>query len=197
MHLCTYALMLLFAGCETTGTPKAPLADQIKQLTQEKTQLQNQFEKSKAENEQLKQQIQTLSNLPEGVKPENIYSVHGIKITRYTNFYDKDKDGKKEKLIVYIQPVDQEGDVIKAAGDMDVQLWDLSKEDGHAQLGQWHITAEQLKKMWFKTLLAVNYRVILDVGGKVENYKDPLTVEVTFTDRLTGKVFKEQKVIKP
>jgi len=193
----TVCLLALAAGCENADSKKPSLADQIEKLKQDKTQLQNQIEQSGAENEQLNQRIQVLSSLPEGVKPENIYSVHEIKITRYTNLYDKDKDGRKETLIVYIQPVDQDGDVIKAAGTVDVELWDLNKEDGHAQLGKWHITANELRKLWFKTLLAVNYRLTLDVGGKVENFKDPLTVTVTFTDYLTGKVFKEQKVIKP
>lgn len=197
MLLCSYALILLFSGCESTNGKKPSWADQVKNLTQEKTQLQSQIEQSGAENEQLKEQIRVLSRLPEGVKAENIYSVHGIKITRYTNFYDKDKDGKKETLIVYIQPVDQEGDIIKAAGDVDVQLVDLNKLDAPARLGQWHVTAEQLRGLWFKTLLTVNYRLTFDVTDKVENFKDPLTVTVTFTDYLTGKVFKEQKAIKP
>jgi len=195
--LCSCALMLLFVGCENAGSPPDVWRNQIKQLTQEKTQLRSQFEQSKTENQLLKQQIQVLSRLPEGVKSENIYSVHGINITRYTNFYDKDKDGRKEKLIVYIQPIDQEGDIIKAAGDVDVQLVDLNKLDAPAQLAQWHVTAEQLRGLWFKTLLTVNYRLTFDVAGKVENFKDPLTVTVTFTDYLTGKIFKEQRVITP
>jgi len=195
--LCSCVLMLLLAGCENASSNKIPLADQVKQLAQEKTLLQTQIEQSRTENEQLKEQIHVLSGLPEGVKPENIYSVHGIKITRYTNFYDKDKDGKKEMLIVYIQPIDQEGDIIKAAGDVDVQLLDLNKADGPVRLGQWHVTAEQLRGLWFKTLLTVNYRLTFDVAGKVENFKEPLTVTVTFTDYLTGKVFKEQRVITP
>jgi cell division protein FtsB len=197
MLLCSYALMHLSVGCENAGSPPDVWRNQIKQLTQEKTQLQSQIEKSKAENQLLEQQIQTLSNLPDGVKAENIYSVHGIKLTRYTNFYDKDKDSKKETLIVYIQPIDQEGDIIKAAGDVDVQLLDLNKKDGPALLGQWRITAQQLKELWFKTLLTVNYRLTFDVAGKVETFKDPLTVTVTFTEYLTGRVFKEQKAIKP
>jgi len=193
----TGSLLVSAVGCENASSRKTPLADQVEKLTQEKTQLQSQVEQSKSENEQLMQQIQVLSGLPEGVKAENIYSVHGIKLTRYTNFYDKDKDGKKEMLIVYIQPIDQEGDIIKAAGDVDVQLLDLNKADGPARLGQWHVTAEQLREIWFKTLLTVYYRLKLDVAGKVENFKEPLTVTVTFTDHLTGKVFKEQKVITP
>lgn len=197
MLLCSYALMHLLAGCENANSGKTPLADQLEKLTQEKTQLQNQIEQSRAENEQLKEQIRVLSDLPEGIKPEDIYSVHGIKITRYTNFYDKDKDGKKETLIVYIQPIDQEGDIIKAAGDVDVQLLDLNKPDGPVRLDQWHVTAHELRELWFKTLLTVNYRLTFNIADKIKDFKDPLTVTVTFTDYLTGKVFKEQKVIKP
>jgi len=166
-------------------------------MTEENSQLQNQIAQSGNETQQLKERIQVLSGLPQGVKAENIYNLISIKITRYTNLYDKDKDDKKETLIVYIQPIDQNGDIIKAAGDVDVQLLDLSKKDGPVQLGQWHVTAQQLKELWFKTLLTVNYRLKFDVAGKVENFKDPLTVTVTFTDYLTGKVFKEQRAIKP
>ncbi|GAI66166.1 unnamed protein product, partial [marine sediment metagenome] len=32
---------------------------------------------------------------------------------------------------------------------------------------------------------------------KIDEFEEPLTVKVTFTDYLAGKVFTEQKVIKP
>jgi len=195
--LCTCALMLLFIGCENDRSKQISLTDQIEILKRDKTQLQNQIEQSRAENEQLKGQIQVLSGLPEQVKGENLYCLESVKITRYTNLYDKDKDGKKETLIVYVQPIDQNGDAIKAAGSVDVELLDLNKPDGPAVLGKWKVTAEELKKTWFKTILTLNYRLTFDVAGKVEDFKDPLTVTITFTDHLTGKVFKEQKVIKP
>jgi hypothetical protein len=184
------------AGCESTSN-NHPLKEQINTLRQEKTQLQKQIEESKSENKQLKKQIQVLSGLPHEAGAEKLYSLQRIKISNYTNFYDKDKDGKKEKLIVYIQPIDAEGDIIKAAGDVDVQLWDLNKKDGQALLGQWHVKAEDLKKVWFATLITINYRLTFDVAEEIADFDEPLTVKVTFTDYLTGKVFKEQKVIKP
>ena len=51
--------------------------------------------------------------------------------------------------------------------------------------------------MWFATLITINYRLVFDVPETVENLDVPLTVKVTFTDYLTGKIFKAQKVIKP
>ncbi|MHC4559518.1 MAG: hypothetical protein ACYTFW_13665 [Planctomycetota bacterium] len=173
------------------------MAEQVRQLTEQKTQLQEQVEQRKTENEQLEKRVQLLSRLPEEVRTENLYRLEKIKIGRYTGFFDKDKDGKKEKLIVYIQPIDEEGDKVKATGAVDVQLWDLNKTDGQALLGEWHVEPNELKKLWFATLVTINYRLTFDVAGKIENLEEPLTVKVNFTDYLTGKVFKEQKAIKP
>ncbi len=193
--LCSWALIT--AGCEETGGQKPSLNERLYLLEQEKTQLARQVEQSETEKEQLKKQIQVLSDLQPQVEPEDIYNLQRIKITRYTNFYDKDKDGKKEKLIVYIKPLDANGDIIKAAGAVDVQLWDLNKAEGEALLGQWHVKPDELKKLWFATILIINYRLTFDVTGIVDKFDEPLTVKVTFTDYLSGKVFKEQRVIKP
>jgi len=192
------ALCLLYfaAGCEE-GSKKPSLDKQVRLLEQEKTQLTRQVEQSEAESEQLKKQIQVLSGLEGTVTPEDIYHLKRVKITRYTNFYDKDKDGRKEKLIVYIQPFDTDGDIIKAAGQVDVQLWDLNKAEDEALLGQWHVEPDELKELWFATVLIINYRLTFDVADIVDKFDEPLTVKVTFTDHLSGKVFKEQKVIKP
>jgi hypothetical protein len=195
LHLCACALVLLFAaGCESSDRPTP--AEQIRALRQEKRQLKNQLEQSESQNQQLKKQVQVISGLPED-KFESLYELKKIKLTRYTNLYDKDKDGKKEKLIVYIQPIDTENDKVKAGGTVDVQLWNLSKESDKALLGQWHVGPDELKKLWFDTFLFINYRLAFDVADIVESFDEPLTVKVTFTDYLSGKVLTEQKVLKP
>lgn len=189
-------LLTFVAGCEN-GNRKSPLEEQINTLSQENKRLLRQINDSEAQNKQLTKQIQVLSGLPDEVKAENLYRLRQIKITGYTNLYDKDKDGKKEKLIVYIQPIDEQGDIMKAAGTVDVQLWDLNTKDSEALLGQWHTSPGELKKLWFATFITINYRLTFDVADKVDKFEEPLTVKVTFTDYLSGKVLKEQKVIKP
>jgi len=179
-------------GCSSPDK-ESPLLAEIEQLTNEKKQLQKQLNQTKDQNEDLEKRNQVLAGLPEDVKGENLYSIHSIKITKYTNLYDKDKDGKKEKLIVYIQPIDQDGDIIKAAGAVEVQLLDWDNKN----IGQWQVTTRQLKKLWFATVVKTNYRLTFDIAGKLEDPKEPLTVKVAFTDHLTGKVFKEQSEIKP
>ena len=189
-------LLTFAAGCQNANN-KSLFEEQISTLRQEKKRLTHQIEQAKAQNKQLEKRLHVLSGLPEQVKAENLYRLQRVRIGRYTNFYDKDKDGKKEKLIVYIQPIDQDGDVIKATGAVDVQLWDLNKKDSQALLGQWHVEAKELKKLWFATVITINYRLTFDIAGKVDDFEEPLTLKVTFTDYLSGKVFEEQKVIKP
>ena len=186
-------LLALAAGCEN-GDAKS---EQIRVLRLEKDKLTWQIKQGQAEKEQLEKQVEVLAGFRPEVRLANLYTIEKVKVTKYTNLYDKDKDGKAEKLIVYIQPTDAEGDIIKAAGSVDVELWDLNEKQGQALLGEWKVGPEKLKKKWFGTVVTTNYRLMFDVGDKIEEFEKPLTVKVKFTDYLSGKVFEEQKVIKP
>ena len=186
-------LIIAAAGCESDNST----TKQINTLREEGKQLTRQIEQSESQNKQLKKQLQTLAGLPDDVRLENLYNLQTVKVGRYTNFYDKDKDGQKEKLIVYIQPTDEQGDIVKATGNVDIQLWDLNKDNGQALLSQWQVKPDELKELWFASIVSVNYRLTFDIADKITEFEEPLTVKVTFTDYLAGKVFKEQRVIKP
>ncbi|MCK4752942.1 MAG: hypothetical protein KAS75_05805 [Planctomycetes bacterium] len=188
-------LLCLAAGCDEAAR-EVRLLEKINTLKQEKKQLANQIEQSEIEKEKLKEQAEVLAGLSSEVRLANLYDLQKVKLTKYTNLYDKDKDGKKEKLIVYLQPVDEEDDIVKASGTVDVELWDLNR-NGEAMLGKWQVGPEELKKRWFATLVTINYRLVFDVGGKITDEEEELVVKVTFTDYLAGKVFKQQKIIKP
>jgi len=181
-------LIVVAAGCETARENVPKDNAQSTQL-----QLQKQVDETKARNEQLENQLKVLGGLK--VTPNEIYDLKQVKIGRYTNFYDKNKDGKKEKLIVYVQPVDKYDDAVKAAGAVDVELWNLNNKDGQALIGQWRVEPPELKKLWFSGMLGANYRLMFDMTDKMDTLQSPLTVKVVFTDYLTGKVFKEQKNI--
>lgn len=187
---------LLVIGCGIGSERKDPLEIKVQQIAQEKTELMRELQQTRAENEQLAEQIKGLSPFPED-KAINPYEIERVKITRYTNFYDKDDDGKREKLIVYVQPVDADGDVIKAAGTMDVQLWNLNNLNGQAMLSQWQVDPNDLRKLWYDTLVSANYRLIFDAPEELDVLADPLTVKVTFTDYLTGEIFRDQYAVDP
>ena len=193
-----FCLLVLAAGCKNADTGTPGLTIQVERLSREKTRLQSQLEQSKTENERLKKQMETLAALPKDQR--ELWSIQRIEIGRLSGLHDKNKDGQKEKLVVYVQPIDEDGDTVKSPGEVQVQLWDLNKKGGQALLAEWHVGPDQLKKLWLTALLAGNYKLTFEVADKVELFKSAsggLTVKVAFTDYLTGKTFQEQKVIKP
>ena len=197
IHFAFYILIFafLFVGCQQSSESK-PLRLKIEQLTQQKARLEKDLAQSNSEKEQLKKQVQTLSGLPKDVRLDNLYRLQRVKIHRYTDVLDEDEDGKMEKLVVYLQPIDDQGDIIKATGAVNIQLWDLNQTNGEALLGQWSVKVDELKKHWV-TFLVTNYRLTFDLAEKIEHFEKTLTVKVAFTDYLSGKVFNEQRVIEP
>jgi hypothetical protein len=187
--------MHFVAGCESAES-RSLLKEEINTLRREKKELARQIEQSGSESKKLKRQIQTLSGLPSEVESENLYRLQKIEITKYTDFYDKDKDGRKETLAVYIQPTDEDGDTIKAVGVVDVRLRDPNKNSDQPPLGEWHVEPDQLRKLWFATFINTNYKLTFDVAEIIEGIEEPLTVKVRFIDYLTGNVFNEEKLIR-
>jgi len=190
-------VLIAAAGCAGSNKKYSALREKIYELTDQNEQLSKQLEQTTAENEQLAGQVRVLSGLPDEVKGKNIYVLEKVTLTKHTNFYDKDGNGSKEKLLVYLQPIDKDGDIIKATGEVEIELWDLSKEESQAKLAQWKVATDDLAKLWFSTLMRTNYRLTFDAPDGAMQSKEPLTVKVTFTDYLSGKTFKQQHVIEP
>jgi len=186
----------LLVGCGVGSARKKPSEIKAQRIEREKTELMRDLQQARAENEQLAEQIKALSAIPRD-KNLNPYALTSIQITKYSNFYDKDDDGKREKFIVYFTPIDPEGDAFKASGTVNVQLWNLNNLNGQALIQQWQVDPNDLRSMWFDTLVSASYRLVFDTPAKLDILADPLTVKVTFTDYLTGEILRDQLTINP
>jgi hypothetical protein len=193
---CLLCTIVLLSGCGIGSERKKPEEIKVQQIAREKTELMRDLEQCKAENFQLIEQLKALSAIPND-KRINPYKLSSVQLARYSNFYDKNDDGKREKLIVYLQPLDQDGDVFKAAGTVDVQLWNLNNLNGQALLGEWKVEQPELHKLWFNGVVTTGYRLTFDAPPSVEPLAEPLTIKITFTDYLTGEVFRDQASIDP
>jgi hypothetical protein len=188
---------VLLAGCGVGSERKSPLEMKVRDLEREKAQAAGQLEQSQIEAEQLKSQVKALAVLPQDKKESLFYSLSTVTIGGFTGFYDKNADGKREKLIVYLEPTDQAGDLVKAPGVASVQLWNLSDPNSRALLGQWQVQPAELYKLWYNTIAITAYRLAFDVPVTPAILAQPLTVRATFADYLTGQVFTDQFVIQP
>ena len=186
----------LFVGvCGCDNASSRSLREQVAQLGRENKVLKQQTEELVGQNKALTEQVESLSSLNSETRVDVLPAVEKIEFGRRSGLFDKDKDGKNEKLIVYLRLFDCQGDLIKAAGKASVQLWDLNAEEEDALIKQWEIGPGELKELWVGTFMTNYYRLTFDVGDLLEGIGDELTVKLTFTDYVTGKVFREQKVI--
>ena len=181
----------LIVGC---NGGKKPPAETGVNLAQENARLKRKITEQDKLILELKQQLARLRGLP-AKHLEYLVQVSGIEFGRYTGARDKDNDGFDDGIIVYMVPRDRTGDKIKAAGEVEIELWDLEAAEGERELGRWHFGIEELPKYWLSLTLTNHFKFELDwAPGKAPKHKN-LTLKLKYTDVLTGKEFEIQKLI--
>ena len=190
--------LALASGCGNGAGPS--LRNDFEELSRERTELKRRVEQLEGENKELTGRVRQLGAMSPEARLEVMPDLVRIELGRRTGVFDSDKDGRKDKLVVYVRPYDRTADTIKAPGSIRVQLWDLNADiEGAqvAQIAQWDIGGAQLKQYWASTFLTNYYRLTFDLGELLVGHEGELTLNVTFIDYITGKILNTQKVLKP
>jgi len=186
-------LLLAAAGCR--NEVQTSLWQQIKSLSEEKTELSLEVQRLERENAKLTDQVKTLAAMDRDERLDVLAAPESVRIGRHSGLYAKSgaPDGTPDTLVVYLEPIDVEQDVIKAPGRVRVELWNLAADaDRQARLKQWDVTPEELRSLWGRGLLGAYYRLQLPLDGILTGDEKELTVRVRFTDYLTGRVLTDQ-----
>ncbi len=187
------ALFLLAAmviGCG--GRPSAvniELRKKNQELADRVAVLERQHEADQATIRAIEQSRGTISHLP-STQLSAAFTVHGLSLLRLTGAADWDAsrpgdDGVK----VYVVPVDQTGDVLKAAGSIVVEAFDLSNEK-LLRLGRWEFSPEEAAQFWRGRL--GRYEYALTCPWQSMPTHPAITLKVSFTDILSGRTFDTQ-----
>ncbi len=181
------------AGCRN-GT-QSSLWEQIGRLSDERTELSLEVQRLERENAALAEQVQTLTGLDSEDRMAGLVTPQRIRIGRHTGLYDKTRDGQPDSLVVYLEPLDATQDVIKAAGAVNVELWDLAAPPEQAKAARWTVGAKELKTLWGRGLTGAYYRLIFPLDDLAQRDTKQWTLAVQFTDYLTGKILNDQQII--
>jgi len=150
-------------------------------------------------NQEMSQQLDILRGFGDD-RLEYLVRVEKIGFGRFTRIADKSEGTGQEGLIVYLVLRDRQGSKIKAAGEVEIELWDLSNDNGR-RLGQWKFTLKEQPKYWLSGVLTDHYKFKL---GVLDNLTDKtahpagptnFTLKCRFTEALTGTVFEAQKML--
>ncbi|MBN1341169.1 MAG: hypothetical protein JXQ73_00730 [Phycisphaerae bacterium] len=196
-RLCIPILAVLAAaGCDgpTTNERFRQLDLQVQELTDQVAKLNNDLATKNALIETQNKQITNLQRLGDK-RLEKLYYVTGIQIERLTGGADYDGKPGPDGVTVYLQPLDQDGHVIKAAGDIRIQLFDLANPEGKRLLGEYRLDVDHARQAWHGRLMTQHYTVKCPWPAGPPTH-DEITVRAEFTDYLTGKTFRAQKMVK-
>ena len=185
----TTLLLLLFsmAGCQSTPVVVPASEDDFDPAEQIQA-LHLQVRKQKTEIDDLTRQLAHTRSFGADLLSQ-LVKVEGIKFGRYTRV-----DAKG--LIIYVKLIDQQGDVIKGAGRVNLALWDLSVDAEDQLVGQWHFDAKTLQDYWLAGMMNNHFKFTLPwPKGEIPPQKN-LTLKCTFTEALTGNTFEAQTLVK-
>ena len=188
------ALLLFGWGCGSPSKVNIELRKRIQALEAENAALREQHAADQRVIAGLRDRQGTLPTLPASRLAE-LFTTHGIQFGRLTGGADLDpsKPGD-EGIAVYVVPVDETGDKLKAAGSFDVEAFDLD-EPQSPFVGRWHFDVWQARQAWTNVLLEYDY-VLMCPWQKVVPRHPNLTVKVRFLDALTQTPFTAQRVVR-
>lgn len=131
----------------------------------------------------------TLPTLPRE-RLARLFTTHDLKLERLTGGADLDpsKPGQ-EGLKIYVAPLDQAGDPIKAAGAFTIDAFDLSGGPAPKKIGTWTFGVDVAQEHWTSVLNRYNY--VLPCPWQTAPSGSNVHIEVTFLDELTQTRFKK------
>lgn len=185
-------LPVLCTGCFGPSRANIELRKQNQQLQARVDDLERQTRGDHRVIAGLRDRQGTLPTLPT-TRLAQLFTTHGLEFHRLTGGINTSSTRPADQgLAIYVYPVDQTGDMLKAAGTFDVEAYDLA-EPNHPLVGRWHFNLAQSEAAWNGSMLLYCYALICPWTAPPRHAD--LTVKVTFFDELTQTPFTAQRLV--
>lgn len=182
-------------GCLSANTGDSRITE-IQQLEDRIQAQDREIVQQKSQIAEQARQIQTLQGLSEPDRLARLIHVDKIRLQSLSGGYDDDRDGIDDGAVAYLQLLDAQGDVIKAAGSVVMEVYDLAAPDAERQVLLHQLDSEQLAATWFGRFMTSHYSIKAPwPSGRMPAHKS-LTIVVRFTELLTGESFEVQQSVK-
>ncbi len=181
---------LLLGGCQTHDQQNIQLIADLQTCRDENAKLKK--DNSDLEQTRIEQakRILTLEGLGEK-RLELLFTPTSIQIGPHSGAINESGAPGDEGVRVYIKPIDRDGSVVKAAGSVKIELFDLARA---AMIGCYDFPASDIAKHWESGFLTYHYR--FDCPWQNQPTNPDVTIRATFVDYLTGATLTDQKVVR-
>jgi hypothetical protein len=188
------ALIFSAAGCQSLSRDKSKAIDQRAELIAQNEKCAREVNQLTGQAAQLSAQLETLR----GFGPQRLEYLEYPTESQFGRFmrgYDANGDHIDDGIVVYLELKDRNGDTIKAAGGVEIELWDLAMPAEKGRLGRWEYPIEQMSKYWLSGIMANHYRFELPwPEGRRPEHRN-VTVKLRFHCALSGNTLEIQKMI--
>lgn len=156
------------------------------------------LDRAQEENERLQQRIDdqqkridTLMALGDK-RLDKLYYVDRLDIGRYSTGVDTDDEPGDDAVKVFLQPIDQEGNALKAAGSARIRVYDLAGDGNGALIGERRLSVDEFADDWAGGFMTYHYSTTVPFDRPPTT--NEVTVRVEFVEYLTGRTFSAQRV---
>jgi hypothetical protein len=184
--------LLVSSGCQTQT--ELELQRQVTALSERIEEQDHQLVAQRATIEKLYQQIEKVRGLS-SKDLERIFYPEKIEIASLSGGDDYDGQPGDDGITVYLRPVDRDGDAVKVAGDIRIQLYDLANPPNENLIGDYSVPADEVSKLWYGKFATYHYTLRCP-WQKGPPKHDEITIRATFEDYLTKRVVTAQTVCK-
>lgn len=184
---------LLLLGCDTVPVEEFRTVQRESQAAKERgTQLEQQVAAEQKTVRNLQEQLANARGMDGATFDQLIVPVR-IKLASRSGGYDLDGKPGDDGVVLYVQPIDRDGHVIKAAGSISVTLLDLSEPSKPGVISEYEFDLPTTRTLWYGRLMTNHFTVRCPWPPSGPPPIDEVTARIEFTDLLTGRVLIAQQ----
>ena len=161
-------------------------------LRREAERLNGAIELRVAEIATLRRQIEGATSVVEGAE---VPRATALQFGRYSGAMDEDKDGRDEKIRLFVQPVDQKGRFIPVGGRLVVRAVVIGPSEQPTVLAERTFGPVELDEAYRRGVLGAHFRVELPLPQSLPAGETQATVKAFLTDAATGVTLTHEQVV--
>ena len=183
---------LMVGGCFGPSRANIQLRKQNQSLLDTVARLEGEQKADRARIAGMETAATTVPVLPQD-RLDRLFTVHGLKFNRLTGGYASAAGLASDDLVkVYVVPVDADGQIIKAAGEFKVEVFDLAEAQSPLVASR-RFSLDESRAAWYGQAMLYNYVLSIPLTRTPQHTE--LTVVASFTDALTQRIVSaEQKI---
>lgn len=185
--------MFLIGCADTVPTQQFLQVQRESQAAKEQvSRLESQLSDEQKTTRNLQEQVANVRGMDKDIIGQLILPVR-IELARQSGGYDTDGKPGDDGIVLYVQPVDKDGSVIKAAGSFKVTLLDLSKPTEPVVVSSYEFDVPTTRGLWYGRFMTNHFTIRCPWPPSGPPASDEITARVEFTDLITGRVMTAQE----